>query len=156
MLRDSDEHRVLFFGKDAQILLQWLRFSKSNDYIIAMIEIESKFTFKDSTLIGTAVIENCFEINGGELILNNLKLEFEIISERKVSNIINFGEYRGYLNVLDTSIDNVLVQGGRPLFGDGVESEMSLTNCNFNQVYFDHDSASNLIDNITGSGNVII
>ncbi|KAA6364983.1 MAG: hypothetical protein EZS28_039488, partial [Streblomastix strix] len=58
VLRDSDEHHVLFFGKDARILLQRLRFSKSNDYIIAMIEIESKFTFKDSTLIGTAVIKN--------------------------------------------------------------------------------------------------
>lgn len=105
--------------------------------------------FEDSTLIGTT-IKNSFEVNGGELVLTNLKMEFENVDERRVSNLVIFGESGGYLNVLKTSIDNIMTDGDRPLFGDGHASEITLTKCKFNQINIGHSSTSNFANNIIG------
>ncbi|KAA6368206.1 MAG: hypothetical protein EZS28_036268, partial [Streblomastix strix] len=145
---------AMFVGEEAHISLQNLRF-KSAGSLVAIVEMQSKILFEDNTLIGT-IIKNSFEVDGGELVLSNLKLEFENNNERRVSNLVNFGELGGKLRVLKTSIEQVITDGDRPLFGNGLASEISLTNCKFNQVHIDHNGTSNIADNIIGSGNVYI
>ncbi|KAA6393070.1 MAG: hypothetical protein EZS28_011401, partial [Streblomastix strix] len=145
---------AMFVGEEAHISLQNLRL-KSAGSLVAIVEMQSKILFEDNTLIGTT-ITNSFEVDGGELVLSNLKLEFENNKERRVSNLVNFGMLGGKFLVLKTSIEQVITDGDRPLFGNGLASEISLTNCKFNQVRIDHNGTSNIANNIIGSGNVYI
>ncbi|KAA6372921.1 MAG: hypothetical protein EZS28_031552 [Streblomastix strix] len=151
---DTVNLNAMFIGEEADIYLQNLRF-KSIGNLVAIVERKSQLAFVDNILIGTT-IRNCFEVDGGELILSNLKLEFEINDERRVSNLVNFGELGGNLHVQKTSIEQVIIDGDIQLFGDGIQSQISLTNCKFTQLHFDRISSSNFASNIIGQGNVII
>jgi hypothetical protein len=89
-------------------------------------------TFRDNTLIGTTALKNCFDVDGGELNIVNLKLKFNNNGERMISNLVTFSEIGGNLHVKQTTIEHITVGGGKPLFGDEFASMIYLTNCKFN------------------------
>ncbi|KAA6365036.1 MAG: hypothetical protein EZS28_039437, partial [Streblomastix strix] len=110
--------QTIFSGKAARISLQKLIFAVSDMYFVSVVESESIVLFQDSTLIGTTMIRNCFEVNGGELVLANLNFEFQETNNRIASKIVQFGQFGGYLHVIDTSIERIAISGGTSLFGD--------------------------------------
>ncbi|KAA6355311.1 MAG: hypothetical protein EZS28_049162 [Streblomastix strix] len=106
--RDQTSKQPLFFGKYAHISLHRLRFI-SDDYLVARIDKDSQLVFNDNTIASTAVVGNCFEIEGGQFLITNLKLDFKINSERRISNFVQFGKHGGYLEVHKTSLEGITI-----------------------------------------------
>ncbi|KAA6372019.1 MAG: hypothetical protein EZS28_032454 [Streblomastix strix] len=149
------EQHSLFSGNSANISLHNIRFPINNRYNIARIDKDSYLIFKDNTISTTAVVGNCFEIDGGSLLITNLKLDFKTVGERRVFNLIKFGELGGYLQVHKTYIEGITV-GGKPLFGDERATGISIRKCQFKHVQIDKSNISNNVDTIVGSTNINI
>ncbi|KAA6400924.1 MAG: hypothetical protein EZS28_003546 [Streblomastix strix] len=148
--------QTIFSGKTTHISLQKLRFAVSDVHYVSIVENESIVLFQDSTLIGTTMIRNCFEVNGGELVLANLNFEFQETNNRIASNIIQFGKFGGYLHVIGTSIERMAISGGTSLFGDKDATKISFTNCKFNQLFVVHSDIPNTDNSIIGQTNIHI
>ncbi|KAA6385533.1 MAG: hypothetical protein EZS28_018940, partial [Streblomastix strix] len=146
--------RAIFFGEESKISLQNLRF-RSLGNLVAIIERQSMMIFADNILVGSN-IKNCFEVEGGELVINNLKLDFENSIERRISNLISFGELGGYIHVEKTQLDDIIIEGGRALLGNEYTNGISLVNCKFNKLRLDHSSNSNVEGNIVGQADIVI
>ncbi|KAA6339474.1 MAG: hypothetical protein EZS28_052611, partial [Streblomastix strix] len=91
--------------------------------------------------------------DGGELILDNLKLEFHD-NQRKIMNLIQFSDIGGHLRVLKINIERMNVIGGKPLFGDKHATDISLSKCKFNNILVDNKGI--FIDNFVGQTDVTI
>ncbi|KAA6399037.1 MAG: hypothetical protein EZS28_005437 [Streblomastix strix] len=129
---------ALFTRKEAHISLQHIIFLVNYGYFIAKVEHLSQIMFKDNTLHGTAIIGNCFEITGGELTIQNLKLQYENSAQKRISSIISFSDLGGYLHVIGTTIDDVFVEGDKHIFDYERTTEIQITNCKFTKIQIDN------------------
>ncbi|KAA6369737.1 MAG: hypothetical protein EZS28_034736, partial [Streblomastix strix] len=100
-------------------------------FVVVKADVKSIIHFIDNTIIGTTEIGRNFEINGGELIITNLKLEFKNINENIVSQLVSFSNNGGHLQVRKTQIADVTFRRGNSLFGADNANTISLVDCKF-------------------------
>ncbi|KAA6368130.1 MAG: hypothetical protein EZS28_036343, partial [Streblomastix strix] len=153
---DATERWVLFEGQKANISLQKMKFVMISKFIIAKADVKSIVHFKDNTIIGTTEIGSIFEINGGELIITNLKLEFKNINEKMVSQLVSFSNNGGYLQVRKTQIANVTIRKGNSPFGDDNANTISLVDCKFSHIHIEHNDTYKETNHIVQSTNISI
>ncbi|KAA6361143.1 MAG: hypothetical protein EZS28_043330, partial [Streblomastix strix] len=155
LIDGSENGRTLFYGKQAFIILKKLRFPTNQRILIANIQNGSQITFENNTIIGTRVIGSCFEVDGGELIISSMKLEFQNNNEIMVSKLVRFTNNGGYLQVMKTRIEDLTVGGGNALFGDENANMIQLVKCRFSRLIIDHNESKKERNNI-GQTNVSI